>query len=142
MDVAREFNDNMRRRYPDLVRWKARTAAAADAGEILDNGFGRKLRTTPGYGFTQGPALVGQSAARDILMEGMLRMPRELYPMLRAVIHDEVILSVPIERVDEIERMVIEAMSFEWAPYERYRPVRIEAGLGKRGANWGACYEK
>ena len=129
-------------RFPGLVEWKRNVAAMADAGEYLDNGFGRRLKTTPGYGWTQGPALLGQSAARDILMEGLLRLPPELRPYLRAVIHDEIVLSIPEDRADEIEAQVIAAMSFEWSPREDYRPIRIEAGLGKRGRNWGAVYEK
>lgn len=141
-DTAREFDRAMKERYPGLVAWKQDVAALADSGELLDNGFGRRLRTTPGYGWTQGPALMGQSAARDILMHGLLRMPRELYPYLRAVVHDEVVMSIPADRADEIEAQVIEALSFSWAPREGYQTVDIEAGLAKRGQNWGACYVK
>jgi DNA polymerase-1 len=97
-DTAREFDRAMKERYPGLVAWKQDVAAQADSGELLDNGFGRRLRTTPGFGWTQGPALMGQSAARDILMHGLLRMPRELYPYLRAVVHDEVVMSIPADR--------------------------------------------
>jgi len=141
-DTAREFDRAMKERYPGLVAWKQDVAAAADSGQLLDNGFGRRLRTTPGFGWTQGPALMGQSAARDILMEGLLRMPRELYPYLRAVVHDEVVMSIPADRADEIEAQVIEALSFPWAPRENFRTVNIEAGLAKRGENWGMCYVK
>jgi DNA polymerase I-like protein with 3'-5' exonuclease and polymerase domains len=141
-DTAREFDRAMKERYPGLVAWKQDVAAQADSGELLDNGFGRRLRTTPGFGWTQGPALMGQSAARDILMHGLLRMPRELYPYLRAVVHDEVVMSIPAERADGIETQVMEALTFPWAPREGYRTVNIEAGLAKRGENWGACYAK
>jgi DNA polymerase-1 len=141
-DTAREFDRAMKERYPGLVAWKQDVAARADAGEVLDNGFGRRLRTTPGFGWTQGPALMGQSAARDILMHGLLRLPRDLYPYLRAVVHDEVVMSIPAERADEIEAQVIEALSFPWAPRDDFQTVDIEAGLGKRGANWGDVYRK
>jgi hypothetical protein len=36
----------------------------------------------------------------------------------------------------------MEALSFPWAPREDFRTVNIEAGLAKRGENWGACYAK
>jgi P4 family phage/plasmid primase-like protien len=142
LDAAQEFDRAMRDRFPGLVDWKRRVAEEADAGRLLDNGFGRLLRTTPGYGWTQGPALLGQSAARDILMEGLLRMPRELHPYLRAVVHDEIVLSIPVDQADELERAVLAALSFEWCPHEGGIPVRIEAGLAKRGDSWGACYAK
>jgi DNA polymerase-1 len=141
-EVAREFDRSMKERFPGLVAWKRETAERADSGELLDNGFGRLLRTTPGYGWTQGPALLGQSAARDILMEGLLRLPAHILPMLRAVVHDEVVLSVPVDQVDEIERQVLDALQFEWAPRSGDQPVRIEAGLAKRGSTWGGCYRK
>ncbi len=140
--VARQFDAVMRRTYRGLVAWKEDVAAQADAGQILDNGWGRKLRTTPHRGWTQAPALIGQSAAMDALKEGLLRLPRHVYPMLRAVIHDEVILSVPLDQVDDVERIVVEAMSFEWKPaaYTGGTPVAVTAGLGRRGRSWGDCY--
>jgi P4 family phage/plasmid primase-like protien len=147
-EVAREFMRNMEAQFPRLSAWKDEIRQdAIDNGQFLDNGWGRVLRVTPGREHTQAPALIGQSAARDIMMEGLLRMPRDLYPYLRAQVHDEIVMSVPEDRVDEIEKTVIEAMSFPWSPFwgERghSRTVQIEAGLGKRrGRNWGAVYPK
>ena len=142
-EVAREFDRSMKDRFPGLVGWKREVAEMVDAGYLLDNGFGRKLRATPGNGWTQGPALVGQGAARDIIMEGLLRAPREAHQYLRAIVHDEVVASVPIDQADDIERAIVEALSFEWAPRPGDRPVRIEAGLGeRRGRNWGHVYAK
>jgi DNA polymerase-1 len=86
---------------------------------------------------------MGQGGARDVMMEGLLRLPAELRPMLRAVIHDEVVLSVPADQVEDIERALVDAMSFEWCPYPDGRPIRITAGLGeRRGVSWGHIYEK
>jgi hypothetical protein len=51
-------------------------------------------------------------------------------------------MSIPADQADEIEAQVIEALSFSWAPRPDSQAVRIEAGLAKRGANWGACYAK
>lgn len=142
-EAAREFDAAMRERFPGLVEWKRDVAARADAGELLDNGFGRKLRCAPGAGWTQAPALMGQSAARDIMMEGLLRMPREMYPYLRAVVHDEIVMSIPEDRADEIEAQVLEALSFPWSPHgPDSRHVQIEAGFARRGKSWGAVYEK
>jgi DNA polymerase-1 len=63
--------------------------------------------------------------------------------MLRAVVHDEVILSVPVDDVDEVERAVVDALSFKWAPTGAEYQVQIEAGLGeRRGSNWGDVYRK
>lgn len=141
--AAREFDTAMRTRFPQLVGWKQKVYEQACGGKILNNGFGRKLRCTPGREFTQAPALLGQSGARDVMMEGLLRLPAAVWPYLRAVIHDEVVLSVPADQADDIERAVLDALAFEWAPRPDCRPVRIEAGLGeRRGLNWGHVYDK
>jgi DNA polymerase I-like protein with 3'-5' exonuclease and polymerase domains len=64
--------------------------------------------------------------------------------MLRGVVHDEIVLDVPIEDADEVEREVIKAMTFEWAPPKmpNAKPIKVIADVSKRGATWGACYEK
>lgn len=142
MDTAQEFDRAMREQFPDLVAWRKKVREQARAGEMLDNGFGRMMRPDPDRAHTQGPALMGQGCARDLLMTGLLRLPTELLPMLRAVIHDEVVLSVPADSVDEIERAVLEALCFDWIPPGGLLGVQVVAGLVGRGSNWGAVYEK
>lgn len=141
-EVAYEFDQSMRRQFPDLVAWRAEVRSMAAAGEQLDNGFGRKMRADPERAYTQGPALLGQGCARDLLMEGLLRLPGQVLPMLRAVIHDEVVLSVPADVIGDVERAVVEALSFEWRPAGAGHPVMVVAGLVGRGRNWGAVYQK
>lgn len=142
-DTARRFDRGMREQFPRLVEWRDGVRAAGEVGEILDNGFGRPLRVDPSRSYTQAPALMGQGCARDLMMEGLLRLPREVHPMLRAVVHDEVILSVPADAVEDVERVVVDSLSFDWAPPGAERSIRIEAGLGdRRGRNWGEVYAK
>lgn len=142
-ETARRFDRGMREQFPRLVEWREGVRAAGEAGELLDNGFGRPLRVDPTRAYTQAPALMGQGCARDLMMEGLLRLPREVLPMLRAVVHDEVVMSVPIADVEEVERVVLDALSFDWAPPGAALSIRIEAGLGeRRGRNWGEVYAK
>lgn len=141
--VAQDFDRAMRTEFPDLVRWRDEVRERGQGGDLLDNGFGRRLRVDPDRAWTQAPALMGQGCARDLMMEGLLRLPPELLPMLRAVVHDEVILSVPADQADDVERAVVDALSFDWAPPGADRTVRIDASLGnRRGRNWGEVYEK
>lgn len=141
-EFARDFHRAMCEQFPLVVEWQTRMRDLADAGELLENGFGRRLRVTTGRSWTQAPALVGQSCARDLMMEGLLRLDRSAWPYLRAVVHDELVLSVPIDIVEDVEREVIRALSFEWAPPGKERTVQIVAGLVGRGLSWGAVYEK
>jgi len=140
MAAAKQFANSMNRLYPDLVDWKAEVAERGDDGELLDNGWGRLLRTQPGRGWTQAPALIGQSAAMDVLKEGMLRLPLWCRKYLRAVIHDEMVFSAPLERIDTIKEIVVEAMTFDWAPFPDYEPMHFAADVSRTAINWGQAY--
>jgi DNA polymerase-1 len=94
------------------------------------------MRADPQRAHTQAPALMGQGAARDLMMTGLLNLPAEILPMLRAQIHDEIVLSVPADRLDEIGQTVVNAFTFEW------NGVPIRAGMSKPGTTWAGCYEK
>lgn len=134
--IVAQFDQSMRERFPRLVDWREEVRALAGSGALLDNGFGRMMRPDPQRAHTQGPALMGQGAARDIMMTGLLRLPAEILPMLRAQVHDEIVLSVPEERADEIGRIVVDALTFEW------RGVPIMADVSRTGTDWSKCYEK
>ena len=134
--VVHKFDRSMRERFPRLLEWREEVRAIAESGELLDNGWGRLMRPDPMRAHTQGPALMGQGAARDIMMHGLLRLPAEILPMLRAQVHDEIVLSVPKSDVEEIGRMVVEALTFEW------QGVPITADTGPAGKSWGHCYIK
>jgi DNA polymerase-1 len=132
----------MRRRFPLLVAWRDRIRKQAQAGKVLDNGFGRMMRPNPKRAWTQAPALMGQGTARDLMMEAVLRLPLELVPMLRFLVHDELVFSIPLADADRLEELILEAMNFEWAPPGASLPVKASADLAKRGVNWADCYRK
>jgi hypothetical protein len=134
--IVRKFDTSMRDRFPRLIEWRDEVRALAESGALLDNGFGRLMRADPQRAHTQGPALKGQGAARDLMMTGLLRLPGEIHPMLRAQIHDEVVASVPIKRAEEIGRTIVEAFTFEW------RGVPIMSDVSRAGTDWSKCYEK
>lgn len=136
-DLVRKFDTSMRERFPRLVEWQAEVREWAGSGDLLNNGFGRRMRPDPSRAHTQGPALMGQGAARDIMMEGLLRLPDEVLPMLRAQVHDEIVLSVPAGDAMDIQRAVIDALSFEW----RGVPIVADGGPTDR-ESWGAVYRK
>ncbi len=134
--VVNRFDRSMYERFGRLVEWREEVRALAASGALLDNGFGRLMRADPQRAHTQGPALMGQGAARDLMMTGLLRMDRRILPMLRAQIHDEIVLSVPEGEAEEIGRAVVDALTFEW------RGVPIMADVSKTGTDWSLCYAK
>lgn len=138
-ELAQRFDDGMNEAYPVLCAWRMEVRKQAEAGQLLDNGFGRMMRADAGRAWTQAPALMGQGGARDIMCEGLLRLTErlpEVYPWLRGVVHDEVVLSVPVERAQEVTETVLDAFTFD------FRGVAITAGAGKPGVNWARCYDK
>lgn len=137
---------NFENNFPRLTQWQNEMREVGELSGVLYNGFGRMMRIESERAFTQSPALMGQSTARDILMEGVLRLwtmgGEQVIRMIRGVIHDELVMSVHKNDVEEIERMVVTALSFPWCPVGGEYPVQITAGLNQRGVNWADCYRK
>lgn len=145
-DAAERVDASMRHQFARVMDWQSEVRGRASSGALLDNGFGRRLRCEPGQEFTQAPAMMGQSTTRDLIAEGLLdlrnRAP-EMLPMLRVIVHDEIVASVPEDHAEECARILQDCMSREWAPAGASRPVRFTAGQGKPfvfGRNWLECY--
>lgn len=135
-ELAEKFDRGMRDSFPRLVNWKQEMVDIGSAGGTFDNGFGRKMRCHPESAWTQSSALMGQGGTRDALAEGLLRLPKEILPMLRVVVHDEIVLSIPRDIVEDVCRTVVDCMTFE------HRGVPITWGTSKFGTSWADCYRK
>lgn len=122
--------------YPRLAEYIEEVRELAESGALLDNGFGRLMRPDPERAYTQGPALIGQGAARDIMTESMLRAwdrDARFSRYLRGVVHDEVVLSVPEADVEYWQELVKDAFTWEW------RGVPILCDLGAPAYRWSDC---
>lgn len=132
--------------FPLVRTWQSRVREQGQAGILLDNGFGGTLRVDPQRAYTQAPALVGQSTTRELVAEGLVDMARrapEVLPMLRMIVHDEVVASVPRRHAEEIARVIQSCLSRQWAPAGCSIPVNITAGQGKPftfARRWGELY--
>lgn len=138
-EAAQRVDETMRRQFGDVVDWQHAIRLEAENRAILDNGFGRHLRCDEGREYTQAPAFMGQSMTRDVVAEGLLRMKRkypELIPMLRVIVHDEIVMSIPEDDVEDVSRMVIDAMTQEKGG------VPFTWGRSPSGKTWAECYRK
>ncbi len=146
-ELAVAVDRSMKDQFGTVMEWQRHVRDMGEAGVLLDNGFGRKLRVDPQRAFTQAPGFVGQSTTRDLIAEGLLTLAAtapDVIPMLRLVVHDEIVLSVPRSNAEEIAKIAQDAMTREWAPAGKSRPVRITAGQGKPfvfGETWAALYQ-
>lgn len=143
-ELAERFDAGMQTGYPDLCVWRTDVRTRGEAGELLDNGFGALMRCDPHRAYTQAPALMGQGTARDIMCEGLLRLPQEYIPWLRGVVHDEAVFSVPVDRVEECIATVTAAFTMDLAEITggRLTSVPITTGASRPGENWAQCYAK
>jgi len=134
LETATAVAQYMATAFPLVRPWQDRVREQGAAGVLLDNGFGRRLRVDPQRAYTQAPAMMGQSTTRDIIAEGLLDLARtapEMLPMLRVIVHDEVVASVPRRHAGECARILQSALSRQWAPAGSSIPVNITAGQGK-----------
>jgi DNA polymerase-1 len=133
--LVRKFIAGMTERFPVLIAWREEIRAAGKAGDVLDNGFGRRMACDPERAYTVAPALMGQGGARDIMGECLLRLDRSLWPLLRVMVHDEIVCSVPKEDAVDVARQVTRAMTWTW------RNVPILCDLSG-GSSWGEASAK
>ncbi|WP_414122808.1 DNA polymerase [Corynebacterium nuruki] len=129
----------LKRRFPALDAWKMRTRKTAEQTGLLHLPSGRWVRVAPDKAWTGGPAGMGQGTARDLLMDGILRLPTWLRDRLRAVIHDEVILSVPADRAEEATAEVLDALQFPFTAPDG-GTVEVLADSGDAGRDWADVY--
>jgi DNA polymerase-1 len=141
LKIAETFHQMMQETYPRLEEWKNEIRHQAEVGMLLDNGFGRKMKCSPDRAYTQAPALVGQGATRDIIAKGILRLPMEVVAMMKVIVHDEIVFSIPEDRYDETIEVILDAMQFE-IQFNNNPPMQVTAGVSKPGLSWADVYEK
>lgn len=144
-DLARSFLASQEREFPDLCNWRTDVRARAKRGELLDNGFGRMMRPETERAWTQGPALIGQGTTRDIMRKSILALPPHVRRCILFTVHDELVFQFPTDLVDEYSAIVMDAMTFEWAPAflgDDARRVKITCGRSRAAESWAGCYEK
>lgn len=134
--IVEEYDRSARARFPGVVAWRKGLIQQVEAGNFLDNGWGRRLNCDPQRVFTQSAGLVGQSCARDIAMNALLRMDREVRNSMRAFVHDEFVFSIPEDKVADYKHRIEQAMAMQW------RDVTFYGDAGPSGVNWADCYRK
>lgn len=140
VEVVQQAYDARCEAYPRVMGWLQEVRDDAASGKLLDNGFGRLMRPDPERAHTQGPALMGQGAARDIMCESLLRLVAladengyNVRPYLRAIVHDEVVLSVPEGEAELWAGLLSDAFTWEW------KGVPILCEVSKPAFRWSEC---
>lgn len=89
--------------------------------------------------YTQAPAAYGQGTARDVFLEGVLNLPREVLEMVRIFVHDEIVLSVPRDRAEEMKQTVIDAFKAVVLPCQGDVDVPVLSDSAGPAESWAGC---
>lgn len=136
IEITERFDAGMKEAFSVLCSWRERIRDQARRTGFVPSKWGRPLRVIPGQEYTQAPAQVGQSTTRDLLCDGLLRMDEETLDTLCLVVHDEIVLEVPEDRVEEFAERAMAALT------ATFEGVSITCGASPAAKNWIGCYEK
>ncbi len=141
LHVAEDHLRGNTAQYPQWAAWKRDVVQAARSGELLDNGFGRELRSTPTVPGPPAPPPSDKPAPATCSWKACSASTRRSHPHLRCVVHDEAVLSVPAEAYHDIAHQVLDCLTLRLGP-TRGQPHRPHRGHPKRpGRNWSHVYE-
>lgn len=146
IEVAYQFDRGMKQGFRRLAEWQSEVREMAgalawgeeppsnDSYRILHTGYGRPVRVERADAFTQATAMLGQGTTRDIMAEAILRLPTEYRRRVRAVIHDELVLSLPKSGAQEVAQGIADGMAMD------FRGVAITFGCSRVSRSWAGCY--
>jgi DNA polymerase-1 len=127
----------MGEQFPFWAAWRIEIAKDARLNGMLVNDFGRRVPVDRGKAHTQAASRLVQSTARDIFVDGLLRMDAAgLSPFIRLLMHDEVLMSVPEERFTDLARRTKDCMEITWAPRGAKHSVDITVRISHSAKNW------
>ena len=144
--VAKRFVDGMTEAFPRLAAWKEEVRQAAgclgfdkqpppdDTYRILHTAFGRPVRVERNRAYTQACAQLGQGSTRDAMAEAILNLPPATRRRIKAVIHDEIVLSLPAEGAQEAAQAIADGMGFDMGG------LRIGFGCSRVSPTWAGTY--
>lgn len=136
---TRDMLANLNSAYPWLSRFKRDAVEEAEEKGYVENPWGRRMKVEKGREFTAAPALYGQSATRELMMDAIIRLARrgDYYALaLRCIIHDELVLELDADRQEEDLKVVKECMETTFHPDRPLSmPIEFKVGVGV-GRDW------
>ncbi|KQB84263.1 DNA polymerase [Corynebacterium oculi] len=131
--------DRLHFEFPVLEHFKKHLRKHAEALGWVATGFGRRVAVSRASAYTQAPAAYGQGTARDVFLEGVLNLPQEVLEMIRIFVHDEIVLSVPRDRAEEIKQTVMDAFNAVALPGKDGVEVPVLSDFAGPAESWAGC---
>lgn len=104
LEDARTMMTNYNAAYAKVAAWQERVFQEGNSGWVT-NAWGRRMPVERGRSYTQSPGLLGQSTTREIMCDALLRIARHNIEWIRFIkvpVHDELILDIPDDQLDEV----------------------------------------
>ena len=136
---AKKQLDRLHFEFPTLEYFKTHLRNHAKALGWIATGFGRRVAVDRAKTYTQAPAAYGQGTARDVFLEGVLNLPQEVLEMIRIFVHDEIVLSVPRDRAEEIKQTVMAAFNAVTLPGKDGVEVPVLSDSAGPAESWAGC---
>lgn len=138
LETTTRFCRVMDETYNGVVEWQRASSRQGENGYII-NDWGRKMIVTDGRSFTQSSALLGQSATREILVDGLIKLAGvdiRFLTYLKAQVHDEIIMELPAKSLDKDIDVVVSCLSKTWKPKVGGQSVDFTLSHGEPADNW------
>lgn len=136
---AQKQLDRLHFEFPQLEYFKNHLRKHAEALGWVATGFGRRVAVDRAKAYTKAPAAYGQGTARDVFLEGVLNLPQEVLQMIRIFVHDEIVLSVPQDRAEEIKQTVMAAFNAVKLPGKDGVDVPVLSDSAGPAESWAGC---
>ncbi len=136
---AKKQIDRLHFEFPQLEYFKNHLRKHAEALGWVATSFGRRVAVDRAKAYTQAPAAYGQGTARDVFLEGVLNLPQEVLEMIRIFVHDEIVLSVPHDRAEEIKQTVMDAFNAVTLPGKDGVDVPVLSDSAGPADSWAGC---
>jgi DNA polymerase-1 len=153
---AENFLATYKAKFPELFKWIDKTKRALKKSGFSESKFGRKrflpdAKLPPAGGATKGRVEAAlrqgingpiQGDASDICLWGLVRLTKWLddngkKSKLKATIHDALVLSVPIDELEEVHAAVVDILTHPGIPWldSSGVPLRVKVSVG---STWGS----
>lgn len=132
---CKRFIANYRKMYKGVTAWQERVVAFAREHGYVISDWGRRMPVEKGRENTQTPGLLGQNATHEILMGGVLRLPRRNARQIKVTVHDALVASIPKATLTEDIETFVRCLSTTWHP-RGGQAVDFTLGYGTPARDW------
>jgi len=119
--------------FPGFFRFSTESQRTAESNSLwVETSYGRRLKVDGHRVYTACNAII-QGTAADVMKQAIVRLAQAgLEPMMLLPVHDEIVLSVPADDLDEVKHIVTKSM----ACGDFTIPLTADAASGD---TWGDC---